>query len=148
MSLWLPQIVMLADGADRHAGLFRQERRRRGSGPAASSQTSDRPEPSDECDRAIRQLVLQGLATVNTLTAGPAALLIAFPCPVKIGLLARIRSARDWPSFRGRPPTKTTQSAPSNACFRLVGRDRAAARAGTRNPRAPSSSTQRRQAPA
>ena len=39
--------------------------------------------------------MLHGLATVNTLTAGPAALLIAFPCPVKIGLLARIKSARD-----------------------------------------------------
>ncbi len=34
-----------------------------------------------ECERAIRQFVLHGLATVSTLTSGPAALLIALPCP-------------------------------------------------------------------
>src|SRR5262249_32559580 len=68
-----------------------------------------------ECERAIRQLVLHGLATVSTLTAEPAALLMAFPCPVKIGLFARIKSARDWPAFLGRPPTRITQSAPANA---------------------------------
>ena len=68
-----------------------------------------------ECERAIRQFVLHGLATVSTLTSGPAALLIALPCPEKIGLLARIKSARDCPSFLGKPPTKTTQSAPSKA---------------------------------
>src|SRR3954464_15803529 len=67
------------------------------------------------CDLAIRQLVLQGLATVRTRTLGPAASLIAFPWPVKIGPLARIRSARLMPSLRGRPPTRMTQSAPSNA---------------------------------
>ena len=38
---------------------------------------------------------------------------------MKIGLLARIRSARDIPSLRGSPPTRITQSAPSNASSAL-----------------------------
>ena len=38
---------------------------------------------------------------------------------MKIGLLARIRSPRDCPSFRGSPPTRMTQSAPSNASSAL-----------------------------
>src|SRR3954454_4763176 len=67
------------------------------------------------CYLAIRQLVLHGLATVRTRTLGPAASLIALPWPVKIGPLARIRSARLIPSLRGRPPTRITQSAPANA---------------------------------
>ena len=71
------------------------------------------------CDRAIRALVLQGLATVRTRTSGPAASLIAWPWLVKIGPLARIRSARLIPSLRGIPPTKMTQSAPSNASVAL-----------------------------
>ena len=71
------------------------------------------------CDRAIKQFVLQGLATVKIRTFGPAASLIALPWPVKIGLLARIRSARDIPSLRGSPPTKITQSAPSKASSAL-----------------------------
>ena len=71
------------------------------------------------CDLAIRQLVLQGLATVTTRTLGPAASLIAFPWPVKIGPLARIRSARFIPSLRGRPPTRITQSASPNATSAL-----------------------------
>src|SRR6516165_830846 len=58
------------------------------------------------CDRAIRQLVLHGLATVRIRTSGPATSLIALPWPVKIGPLARIKSARLMPSLRGRPPTK------------------------------------------
>jgi hypothetical protein len=71
------------------------------------------------CDLAIRQLVLHGLATVKTRTLGLAASLIAFPCPVKIGPFARIRSARLMPSFRGKPPTRITQSAPANASAAL-----------------------------
>ncbi len=88
------------------------------------------------CDRAIRQLVLQGLATVSTRTFGPAASLMALPWPVKIGPLARMRSARLMPSFLGSPPTRITQSAPANAstawsvAFMSV-------RSGKRNPPAP-----------
>ena len=71
------------------------------------------------CDRAIKALVLHGLATVRTRTSGPAASLIACPWLVKIGPLARIRSARVIPSLRGIPPTKITQSAPSKASVAL-----------------------------
>src|SRR5271166_7206362 len=71
------------------------------------------------CDLAIRQLVLHGLATVKTRTLELAASLIAFPCPVKIGPFARIRSARLMPSFRGKPPTRITQSALANASAAL-----------------------------
>ncbi len=98
--------------------------RPRGSGRAGSSRTSDSAGTFGACDRAIRQLVLHGFATVKTRTFGPAASLIAFPWPVKIGPLARIRSARVMPSLRGRPPTRITQSAPSKASSALsVGLD-------------------------
>src|SRR5437667_12464926 len=64
------------------------------------------------CERAIRELVLHGLATVRTRTSGPAASLIALPWPVKSGLLPRTGAGRDCPSFRGQPPTRVTQWAP------------------------------------
>ena len=47
---------------------------RRDSGRAGSWRTSGRPGPSGACDRAIRQLVLHGLATVKTRTFGPGGL--------------------------------------------------------------------------
>src|SRR5208337_1762305 len=72
------------------------------------------------CDLAIRQLVLHGLATVKTRTLGLAASLIAFPCPVKIGPFARIRSAPLMPAYRDQPAPRITPSAPPNASAALT----------------------------
>ena len=121
MSLWLPQIVMFVTCADGHAGFLGQLR-----GGAVLVEPGH-GEPAirrdlGACDRAIRQLVLHGLATVKIRTFGPAASLIALPWPVKIGPLARIRSARVMPSLRGKPPTRITQSAPVKGFLGLVGR--------------------------
>src|SRR5262249_6974564 len=114
VSLWLPQMVTLATSrTDTPAFRASCEAARFWSSRVIANQRS--AGTFGACDFAIRQLVLHGLATVRTRTLGPAASLIALPWPVKIGPLARIRSARLIPALRGRPPTRITQSAPANA---------------------------------
>ena len=114
LSLWLPQIAMwLTSPTSTPAFLASCEAARFWSSRVMANQRS--AGTLGACDLAIRALVLHGLATVRTRTSGPAASLIACPWLVKIGPLARIRSARVMPSLRGIPPMKMTQSAPSNA---------------------------------
>ena len=64
---------------------------------------------------AINALVLQGLPTTSTLTLVFALSFNALPCPVKMGPLTLMSSARSMSLLRGREPTRKAASASLNA---------------------------------
>ena len=68
-------------------------------------------------DRAIRQLVLQGLPTTKTLTSEAAFAAIASPWGPKMPPFTFSRSLRSIPSLRGMEPTSSAQFVPSKAVF-------------------------------
>ena len=85
------------DRADRARRPSSPAARRRGSGRAGSSRTSGRRGPSARATARSGSWCCTGWPRSGRGRSGPAASLIALPWPVKIGLLARIRSARDMP---------------------------------------------------
>ena len=75
---------------------------------------------SGALDRAIRQLVLQGLPTTSTRTSVAALAAMAWPWGPKMPPLTVSRSPRSMPALRGTEPTRRAQEVPSKAVFRSV----------------------------
>ena len=75
---------------------------------------------SGALERAIRQLVLQGLPTTSTRTSEAALAAMARPWGPKIPPLTVSRSPRSMPALRGIEPTSSAHEVPSNAVSRSV----------------------------
>ena len=75
---------------------------------------------SGALDRAIRQLVLQGLPTTSTRTSEAALAAMAWPWGPKIPPLTVSRSPRSMPALRGIEPTSSAHEVPSKAVSRSV----------------------------
>ena len=75
---------------------------------------------SGALDRAIRQLVLQGLPTTSTRTSEAALAAMARPWGPKIPPLTVSRSPRSMPALRGIEPTSSAHEVPSKAVSRSV----------------------------
>ena len=76
------------------------------------------PGTSGAFERAMRQLVLQGLPTTSTRTSLAALAAMARPCGPKIPPLTVSRSPRSMPALRGMEPTSSAHEAPSKAVSR------------------------------
>ena len=74
------------------------------------------------CDRAIRALVLQGLATVRTRTSGPAASLIAWPLAGEDRPVGADQVGAGHPVLAGHPADEDDPVGPLERLGRLVGR--------------------------
>ena len=73
---------------------------------------------SGALERAMRQLVLQGLPTTRTRTSEAAFSAMARPCGLKMPPLTLRRSPRSMPALRGIEPTSSAHDVPSKAVFR------------------------------
>ena len=69
-------------------------------------------------ERAIRQLVLQGLPTTSTRTSDAACSAMARPWGLKMPPFTLSRSPRSIPALRGTEPTRRAHETPSKAAFR------------------------------
>jgi hypothetical protein len=73
---------------------------------------------SGALDRAIRQLVLQGLPTTRMRTSEAAFSAMARPWGLKMPPLTLSRSPRSMPALRGTEPTSNAHEVPSKAVLR------------------------------
>ena len=73
---------------------------------------------SGALERAMRQLVLQGLPTTRMRTSEAAFSAMARPCGLKMPPLTLSRSPRSMPALRGMEPTRSAQDVPSKAVLR------------------------------
>ncbi len=73
---------------------------------------------SGALERAMRQLVLQGLPTTRTRTSEAAFSAMARPCGLKIPPFTLRRSPRSMPALRGMDPTRSAHDVPSKAVLR------------------------------
>ena len=73
---------------------------------------------SGALDRAMRQLVLQGLPTTRTRTSEAALAAMARPWGLKMPPLTLSRSPRSMPALRGMEPTSRAHDVPSKAVLR------------------------------
>ena len=120
---WFPQMATLVTVDTGTPALLGQLAPWPGSRRAGSWRTSGRPGTSGALDRAIRQLVLQGLPTTSTRTSEAALAAMARPWGPKIPPLTVSRSPRSMPALRGIEPTSSAHEVPSKAVFEVGGGD-------------------------
>ena len=73
---------------------------------------------SGALERAMRQLVLQGLPTTRTRTSEAAFSAMARPWGLKMPPFTLSRSPRSMPALRGTEPTRSAHDVPSKAVLR------------------------------
>ncbi len=114
---WLPQMDMLVTEATGAPALWASWALARfSSSRVMANQRS--AGISGALDRAIRQLVLQGLPTTKMRTSAAACSAMARPWGLKIPPLTLSRSPRSMPALRGTDPTSRAHDVPSKAVLR------------------------------
>ena len=114
---WLPQMATLVTSATGTPALAESWALARfSSSRVMANQRS--AGTSGALERAMRQLVLQGLPTTRTRTSEAAFSAMARPCGLKMPPLTLRRSPRSMPALRGTEPTSSAHDVESNAVFR------------------------------